>query len=551
MADASYDVVIVGGGNKALVTANYLVKYGGMDVCIFERRFELGGSLAGGEHAAPGFTGDTHTTACGLGYFLPVEDDFPQFIDYGGKQTQVTAPIGAITREDQKCCLVYNETIDPTQEKTASEIERYSGQKDADTFLKIWRYGEKTNIKEATAQYLYNLPPEIGQPDPLEKWFLEFIKRPDCPVDAEWGRLSALEGGLQLFENFGVTLVFLRKALAAGTMPTEAMGAPWLVFMKGILGAQGLANVVGGTHSAAHAYIRMYVENGGKYFTHAHVDKVIIENGAAKGIRLSDGTEIEARKCVLTDVDPWQLCFKLVGEEHLNERIMKKVSNLKSGKTAVTWYTWAISDPIHFNASEWNPDVNDVGQLALGSYDPNVWIKEYHMRQLNQIPPIESTLLWHGYAEEDRKSRVIPDKGITYLTEMFVPPAPNLSEKEWLQFKKVHAEDVVREVHEFASNMTWDNVIGYDPITPWDIAKRMINMPFGDWAVLDWDHWRPRNMRPITEFARHRISEIRNLYGTGAAWDPAAMCDGGYKAYKVIAEDFGLRKPWDEKGRSW
>ena len=30
MADATYDAIIVGGGNKALVTAIYLAKYAGM-----------------------------------------------------------------------------------------------------------------------------------------------------------------------------------------------------------------------------------------------------------------------------------------------------------------------------------------------------------------------------------------------------------------------------------------------------------------------------------------------------------------------------------------
>ncbi len=550
MADASYDAVIVGGGNKGLIAGLYLTKYGGMDTCIFERRFELGGALAGGEHSAPGFLGDTHTTANGLAYFLTIERDFPDFLEKGGKQDQCTGTIGAITREDHKCCLIYNLKVDPTQEKTAALIGRLS-KKDADTYMKIWEYGQKTNINEATAQYLFNLPPPIGEPDSLEKWFYEWIKQPDCPVDAEWARLSALEGGLQLFENFGVTLTILRKALAAGTMPAEPLGAWWLIFMKGILGAQGLASAIGTSHSIAHAYIRMYIENGGKYFTHSHVDKILIENGKAKGIRLADGTEIEARKLVLTDVDPWQLAFKLIGKENLPERITKKVATLRGGKNSLAWFTWALHEPLNFKAADFCPDVNDVGQLALGSQDPNVWTREYHMRMAGQIPPIESTLLWHMYGKEDRKARVISNEGITYLSEQFVVPAPVLSEKEWLEFKKKHTEDVIREVHEFAPNMTWDNVIGVDPVTPYDTAQRLINMPFGCWAVLDWDHWRPRNMRPISEWAFHRISPIENLYGCGAAWDPAAMADSGYKCYKIIAEDFGLNKPWADKGSSW
>ncbi len=46
MADKTFDAVIVGGGNKALLLALYLIKYGGMSVGIFERRHEIGGCLA-------------------------------------------------------------------------------------------------------------------------------------------------------------------------------------------------------------------------------------------------------------------------------------------------------------------------------------------------------------------------------------------------------------------------------------------------------------------------------------------------------------------------
>ena len=548
MADATFDVVIIGGGTKSLVTAIYLAKYGGMTVGVFERRHEVGGGLSSTEAPAPGFIGDTHASNVSLDYYIPIEEDFPDFLEKGAKRVQWKGCAGAITREEHKCYLVYNSRDDPSQEHSAREIARAAGEKDAETYLKIWQYAQSADYVGALADEWLNMRPFTLEPSPLDRWFMEWFKQPDCPIDPEWLILPPIVAAQQLFDTFGLSLIWLRRALANDTQIVEPMGAK--MFLHWILAQPLLAFVVGGTHSVAHAYVRILLENGGKFFTHSEVNQIIVENGTAKGIRLSDGTEIEARKAVLSGVDPHQLCFRLLGEEHLSQRIIRKVKLLQGGHGAITWYTWAIYEPANFRAADFNPDINTTHNIALGSEDPDIWWQEYYLRCLGQNPPIESKILYHHYAGVD-KSRAPKDKQ-TCLTEQFVAPAPSLSEQEWLQFKKTHAEDVIRELQEYAPNMTWDNIIGYDPQTPYDTAARLINMPWGDPNTYNNEGWRPIPMRPITEFSQHHIANIKNLYGTGEAWFWAGgACNEGYRAYKVIAEDLGLRKPWEEKGRPW
>jgi len=78
MADLTFDAVICGGGNKALMLAMYLSKYAGMSVGIFERDTRSAG---------PGHRRDLgpripwqhprqHNAAW---YYAPLWRDFPEF----------------------------------------------------------------------------------------------------------------------------------------------------------------------------------------------------------------------------------------------------------------------------------------------------------------------------------------------------------------------------------------------------------------------------------------------------------------------------------------
>jgi len=551
MADAAYDVVIVGGGTKALVTAIYLAKYGGMEVALFERRHEMGGGLCSSEAPAPGFIGDPHATFLTSTWYYPaVEQDFPDFEEKGGRLNKYKAAFGMITREDQKCFTIYSIDEDPTQEKTAREVARFAGERDAETYLKLWEYAQRpgSNWNEAYLETIYNLP-VVGQPTAVDRWFEEFLKQPDCPVDEEFFVPPAYKAVTQLFDSHALGFGYVRIGIAGGVVPTQQGGGPWL--LSYVLDMPYSTSARGGTHSIAHAYIRILLENGGKFFTHSHVDKILIENDRAKGIRLSDGTEIEARKAVLSGgLDLHQLCFKLIGKEHFSQRVLKKIEALEGGDTGcITWYTWALRESPRFKAADFNPDINEAGFITLGSQDLDLFPREAAMRRLGMNPPIESTVFHHQYGDD--RSRA-PDGRKTVLTEQFVTSALRLSEREWLEFKKTHAEDVVREWGVYADNLSWDNIIGYDPVTPYDTAGQLINMPWGDWGIVGVEVNRPASMQPILEFAQHRIPGIKNLYATGSYWLLyGGGCIEGYLAYKAIAEDLGLRKPWEEKGRPW
>ncbi len=139
-----------------------------------------------------------------------------------------------------------------------------------------------------------------------------------------------------------------------------------------------------------------------------------------------------------------------------------------------------------------------------------------------------------------------------YTSETFVIPAYAISEKEWLEYKRTKPIIEQKIWESYAPNMTWDNIIACWVNSPYD-NRRLINTgPAGEEHIISDPPSQVGSYRPIPDLARHR-TPIKNLYATGTAWPPKglAACWQAYNCYKIMAQDYGLRKPWDEKGRPY
>lgn len=545
MPDISFDAVIIGGGNKALFTAVYLAKYGGMSVAIFERRHELGGGLASHEAPAPGFIGDTHASSLADWYYKPVEEDFPDFVDKGARLVHGPVTYGIITKESQDFVGLYHYLVDPNGEKTAEELARCS-QKDAETYLKLFDVARPGgSFAEAYLEASFNVPPLPDELDPLDKWLRSYLKSPGCPISEDWRGMPSAQALQQLWESVPLQLLALKR-LDLGGMPAQLTGA--LSFLFVIMRCCSQCYAVGGTHSIAHACQRILLENGGRFFTNSEVQRILIEDGQAKGIRLADGTEIGARRVIVSGVDARQLCFKLVGKERLDRGLIDALESAMLGPVRITWYTWALHELPRYYAASWNPDANRCDWTLLAARDLQASLAKERMRSLGQVPPIEGELAVSGQHSLHDSSRS-PGGKHAVATLQNIVSRETFTERQWMEFKRRHAEEVVREWQGYAPNMTWDNVIGYDPITPYDAEARLENMTAPDPAIVDVRSGIDK-IRPIPQLARYR-TPVEKLYATGTAWNMAniATAAQGYGCYKAIADDLGLRKPWKEKGR--
>jgi prolycopene isomerase len=86
------------------------------------------------------------------------------------------------------------------------------------------------------------------------------------------------------------------------------------------------------------------VESGGEILTDTRVTRILVEDGAAKGVELDGGETVRA-DVVISNADARLTFETLIGPEHLPERYMKKLRRMKPSISGFLLYSAATIDP--------------------------------------------------------------------------------------------------------------------------------------------------------------------------------------------------------------
>ena len=550
MSDLSFDVVIVGGGSKGLAMGAYLAKYSGMTVGIFDEAHELGGGMHG-EQSAPGFQSNPHCFAFMDWYFnVVIKDDLPELWEEGfetvGRMSNITSLF-----PDDTCLTMYGYEMDPDGTRSAAEIARYS-EKDAERWLNF-RNLYLDRVRPAFYEEQYSLPHMPGELSPMLKVLLNDPDIKKAGLTPEVAAMTPLDAIKSFYESNEVIIGMLRLSQVMGMFCDDpGVALPVLLIT---IEAFTHAMAKGGTHNYAHAMHRLLTKKGVKIFTHSEVEKVIIENGKATGIRLKNGSQINANKAVISTLSPRQLCHDLIGKDYISAEIMKKIDALEIERICVTWYDWAFTEYPKFKAHDYNPYIdsdeayNGNTVYTLGEKSIDSLVEECAYRRDRKMSPKPMIIM--ATAPRCAELTANPDHCVAHADAGCVP-AYVYPDEWWIKFQHEHAEYQMKTFQQYMTNMNWDKVAGLIPVTPYYIARHLKNMaPSGNFNIIDIIPSQSGANRPIPELARHR-TPIENLYATGSGWGwgQASLCSA-YTCYKVMAEDYGLRKPWEEQNRSY
>ncbi len=554
MADATYDAVIVGGGQHGLILGCYL-QNAGMATAIFERQAEIGGGVCGDEVPLPGFLANTcaHWTRF---YRHPAYEDFNlremglQYIFPDYAQGMVfengTCIVGYPAEKIVDSATGRSEFSAENAEKTIASIARFS-EEDAETARDIIDRWNRS-WGQAYSECHYNPPVPWGSKNPVER----LLDDPQGGIDPVYQFMTAWQIAYDLFESAEMRTFLMRSMQGCmGGMYSDVIGVDnFLLAISLALSIPASAVVIGGTHAIAHALQRAFSARGGQFFVQHEVDKIIIEDGKGKGVRLTDGTMIEAKRLVACDVDVTQMVLRLIGEEHLSRRIARRARNFCYLRGGVFWSNVAVHEPPHYKAAEFNPDCQSLPRLWVGPCDPQYMVTKFEAEAYTKGLP--SKLYFNtGMDTLWDKSRAPEGKHIV-LVEQYSAPTSFFTGKEWEQLKKDFTHELIQQWQWYAPNMTWDNVIDAHVHASGDYELRNINMVDGSWQVGSMMASQMGRFRPFAELSGYR-TPIENVYLCSASghYGGGIGRSSSYNCFKVVANDFGLEKIWEKKGRPW
>lgn len=553
MADASYDAIVIGGGHQGQIVACYL-QDAGLETAIFERQHKLGGGVYSDEVILPGFVSNPCAGSARL-YGHPAYEDFKLW-EKGLKHIFVNKAAGGALFDDETSIITDPAWIvaDPVTartefsaqnwEKTLRCIAKFS-LRDAETaevltdkYQNKWRF--------AYREYLYNPPPPEGEKDAIER----LLDDPESGLGQIYQFMPFKHIAYDIFESDAMRCFYMRAATtSSGLYPSDVAPPSFIIHAFSIIfGLASPAVAPGGSYAVSSALHRAFKEMGGKAFVHSEVDKIISKNGTAKGVRLMDGTEVQARKVVVADLDVRQLVFRLIGEEYVSPQVARRIRNINYDRGQLFVANVALHELPKYKGAKLDSDCDVTNRINLMPKDPE-YVAEQQMREAYNRG-FSSKLCLFVVPNSIWDRTLVPEGKHAIWVEQYTAPSRYFSEREWLQLRKDFAAELIKQWQEYAPNMTWDNVIAIHVDTPYDVEKRLINAREGSGTTnaalpFQWGRY-----RTIPELSGYRMP-LNNLYLCSADAHPGhGIARGsGYICFKLIAQDLGLKKIWEEKGR--
>ena len=515
---AAADYVIVGSGINALVAAALLGRKG-HKVLVVERNDRIGGCIRTEEITEPGFVHDVMATTFVLFVTSPAFAELGPELEKRGLAFAHTSTPTAVLLPDGRHAIL-------TMDRKAN-VASFDGLAPGDGA----RFSADVDRVGADAPFVFALlGGSLWSRAMLQLVVREAWRRGLRGLAAFFGEaLGTARGWLETrYQSEVVRALFAPWVLHTGLGPESAYSGQMGKVIAFALEVAGAPIVKGGAKNVLAAFERLIRDQGGEILVGADAERVLVDaGGAARGVRLADGRELDAANGVICSVTPNQLYGRLLADIALPADVTEAVAQYRYGKGNMQVH-YALKGP-----PRWKTPA--LGTVALTHFTSGLdgVSKAANEAERGMLPAVPTICVGQPAALDP--SRCPQGRSILWLQ---LPEAPRYikgdaggeiavpADGRWNDAVRERYADRIEAILASHIDNFRDNVIARKAYSPADLEALNINLvggdPYGGFCGLDqFFLW-----RPFHTSVNHR-TPVARLHHIGASTHPGPGLGGG------------------------
>jgi phytoene dehydrogenase-like protein len=334
------------------------------------------------------------------------------------------------------------------------------------------------------------------------------------------------------FHHEKIKIHLLKCAAELLIGPDEKGTGAFIFNMAGFAHTYPWGIPVGGSGALVSALVRCLEHHGAEFRTGSEVEKVLVADGKAIGVKIKGGETIAA-DVIIAQIHPW-----LLGDvvENIDPDLVRRARGTKTAGFSLMSAMYALKEPPQFRIPV------EASRVALMNFAPSSL--EAYLRVFDDVRygdlPKSPIMAIHDHAQWDRKRA--PNGGGTLTVCAFCPyELRDGGLAAWDEHKVEFQRHVHGMINDLCTNLEEENVAGVAFLTPLDAVRYSPTFQHGDVGGIGKAFHQIGGHRPTPELSQYAVPGAEGLYLAGTFMHPPGGVTGGGRATAIrMCDDLGM-----------